>query len=140
MSSLDHKIDAIAKELGQLSAEVAQDDAARKKLLGVIQQNLGATEAPVETIWRMIMSPHAPAALAVIIRSGVLAELAQAGKPMSAKELGSKLGIDELLIVRMMRPPVAFHIFNETDIQTYEVTPISQTLMAPSLIGGYLFM
>lgn len=138
--SFDSKIDAIAKELAQLSTEVAKDDAARKKLSGVLQGSLGANEAPIETIWRMIMSPHAPAALAVIIRSGVLAELNKSEKPLSAQELGKTLNVDAELIIRMMRPLVAFHIFAETDAYTYTVTPISQVLMAPPLIGGYLFM
>ena len=39
-----------------------------------------------------------------------------------------------------MRPLVALGIFQETDVQTYEATPISETLIAPPLIGGYQFM
>lgn len=39
-----------------------------------------------------------------------------------------------------MRPLVAKGVFRETDVQTYATTPISETLTAPPLIGGYQFM
>lgn len=39
-----------------------------------------------------------------------------------------------------MRPLCALGIFRETDVETYESTPISQVLTAPPLIGGYQFM
>ena len=59
MSSTDElhrKIDALAGELQSLSAELAQDDAGRKKLLGLIMKATAELEAPIEKIWRMIMS------------------------------------------------------------------------------------
>lgn len=86
------------------------------------------------------MSPHAPAALMVLIRMGVLQDLVAAGKPKTASELSASCGGDERVIIRMMRPLVALGIFKETDVQTYEATPVSQTLTAPPLLGGYQFM
>jgi hypothetical protein len=139
-SDIDKKIDTVASDIRNLLPHIADDEDARKRLLEVVQQALGAVEAPVETIWRMIMSPHAPAALNAIIRMGVLTELAKAGTPKSAKELATLCNADELLIVRLMRPLVALGVFRETDAQTYETTPVSQTLTAPPLIGGYQFM
>jgi hypothetical protein len=139
-STLDSRIDAIAADLGKLAGDASADEAARKKLLGILNKSTAQVELPVETIWRMMMSPHAPSALNVIIRTGVLEEIVKAGKPQSAKELGEKLKVDPELIVRMMRPQVALGIFKETGVQTYESTPISQTLTAPPLIGGYQFL
>ncbi|TVY65553.1 O-methyltransferase asqD [Lachnellula suecica] len=139
-TSVDTKIDALAEDLRKLIPEASKEEISRKKLFGVIQQAMGQVEAPVETIWRMIMSPHAPAALNVIIRMGVLDDLVAAGKPKPAQDLGSACKVDPILIVRMMRPLVALGIFQETDVQTYDSTPISQTLVAPPLVGGYLFM
>jgi hypothetical protein len=139
-STLDSRIDAIAADLNKLAGDASADEAARKKLLGILNKSTAQVELPVETIWRMMMSPHAPSALNVIIRTGVLEEIVKAGKPQSAKELGEKLKVDPELIVRMMRPQVALGIFKETGVQTYESTPISQTLTAPPLIGGYQFL
>ena len=53
---LHRKIDTLARDLQSLCAESAQDDAARKKLLGLTVKVTAELEAPIETVWRMIMS------------------------------------------------------------------------------------
>lgn len=53
---LHQKIDTLAKDLQSLSAESAQNDACRKKLLGLTMKATAELEAPIETVWRMIMS------------------------------------------------------------------------------------
>jgi hypothetical protein len=75
-----------------------------------------------------------------LIRAGVLTDLVAAGKPKTGKELADSTGASEALIIRLMRPLVALGVFRETDIETYESTPVSQTLTAPPLIGGYQYM
>ena len=55
-ANLHRKIDSLARDLQSLSAESANDDAARKKLLGVTMKATAELEAPIETVWRMIMS------------------------------------------------------------------------------------
>ena len=57
---LHRKIDTLARDLQSLSAESAQDDAARKKLLGLTMKATAELEAPIETVWRMIMSVRLP--------------------------------------------------------------------------------
>lgn len=54
--NLHQRIDSLARDLQSLSAESAQDDAARKKLLGLTMKATAELEAPIETVWRMIMS------------------------------------------------------------------------------------
>ena len=46
------------------------------------------------------MKPHAPAALMVMIRMGVVTELVTSGQPKTAKELFNSCSGDELLIGR----------------------------------------
>ena len=53
---LQRKIDTLAEDLQSLPAELAQDDTGRKKLLGLVVKATAELEAPIETIWRMIMS------------------------------------------------------------------------------------
>ena len=53
---LHQRIDALGKELQALIAESAKDDAGRKKLLGLTVKATTELEAPIETVWRMIMS------------------------------------------------------------------------------------
>ncbi len=55
-NNLHRKIDSLARDLQSLSAESVQDDAGRKKLLGVTMKATAELEAPIETFWRMIMS------------------------------------------------------------------------------------
>jgi hypothetical protein len=139
-SSVKDRIAKLAAEVDSLSKDVANDADSQKELYGVVMGAMVKVEAPIDTIWRMIMSPHAPSALMVLIRAGVLTDLVSAGKPKTAKELEKSTGASEGLIIRLMRPLVALGVFRETDIETYESTPISQLLTAPPLIGGYQFM
>lgn len=53
--SINSRIEVLSKELESLSAEYL-DDAARKKLFGIVSQATAALESPIDTIWRMIMS------------------------------------------------------------------------------------
>jgi hypothetical protein len=139
-SSIEGRIAKLAADVDALSKDVANDAVSQKQLMGVVMGAMAKVESPIDTIWRMIMSPHAPAALMVLIRAGVLTDLVEAGKPKTSKELADSTGASEALIVRLMRPLVALGVFRETDVQTYESTPISQQLTAPPLIGGYQFM
>ncbi|KAH7117892.1 S-adenosyl-L-methionine-dependent methyltransferase [Dendryphion nanum] len=136
---IETRIAALSRDIDTLSSDIT-NESSRKALLDVIMKGMSKVESPVETIWRIIMSPHAPAALMVLIRMGVLQGLVTAGRPMKASELSESCNGDERVIVRMMRPLVALGIFRETDVQTYESTAISQTLTAPPLLGGYQFM
>ncbi|QKX60429.1 uncharacterized protein TRUGW13939_07574 [Talaromyces rugulosus] len=138
--SLDQRIDAVSNELQSIGRLVAEDENARKKVLGIVTKAVADFETPVETVWKMIMSPHAPSALMVLIRMGVVAKLAEAKQPMKAKDLAIVSGAAELLIIRMMRPLVALGVFTETEPHTYTSTPISEVLTTPPLLGGYQFM
>jgi hypothetical protein len=139
-SSIEERIAKLATDVASLAKDVTSDDASRKQLYGVIMGAKAKVESPMDTIWTMIMSPHGPASLMVLIRAGVVKDLVTAGKPKTAKELADSTGAAEMLIIRMMRPLVALGVFRETDNYTYDSTPISQTLMAPPLISGYQFM
>lgn len=54
--SLDQRIDAVSSELQSLRRLVADDEGSRKKLLGIANKAVADYEAPIETIWKMIMS------------------------------------------------------------------------------------
>jgi hypothetical protein len=125
-TELDQKIDQFSRDLQLLCAESIQNETSRKNLMDVVMRANAQLEAPVETVWRMIMSvsqlksrnrhwgfvipglmsiltiffeqPHAPAALMVLIRMGVVTDLVKASRPKTAKELSESCGGDELLI------------------------------------------
>ncbi|KAK0624998.1 S-adenosyl-L-methionine-dependent methyltransferase [Bombardia bombarda] len=138
--AVESRIAALAQDVDAIFKDVANDEPSRKILLDTLRGALGKVESPMDTIWRIIMSPHAPSALMVLIRSGVLQAVVSSPKPQTAASLASITGASETLIIRMMRPLTAQGIFAETDVYTYTSTPISQLLTAPPLLGGYQFM
>lgn len=137
MASIDSKIDSVAQEIQQLAAEVKNDEAARKKLQGVAMGAVAQLDTPAESVWKLIMSPHAPSALMILVRLGVVNKLASSDSPMTAAELAKTTGGDELLIIRMIRPLIAMGFFKETDQFTYAPTPITHALATPALSGGF---
>ncbi len=56
MGDLNSKIDRLQRELRALSQEVQKDEDARKQLMAVVMEGMATVEAPLETLWRMIMT------------------------------------------------------------------------------------
>jgi len=52
---LSSRIEALEKEIVSLRNDVGQDEAARKRVLGISHQMTGIFEAPAEAIWRQLM-------------------------------------------------------------------------------------
>lgn len=52
--SLQARIEALEKELQILSRDVAEDEQARQKLLGVTQQATAMLEIPPDIIWKLL--------------------------------------------------------------------------------------
>ncbi|KAL9115201.1 MAG: hypothetical protein Q9227_000995 [Pyrenula ochraceoflavens] len=140
MPLLDNKLNEVQQELQSLAKEALKDNESRKKLLGIAMQSVATLESPVETIWRMMLSPAQLAALMTIVKAGLLASLTTDKEPKSAQQLSAETGVEELLIVRLMRPLTALGIFDELQPQTYSSTPISEMLMTPPLLGGFQYM
>ncbi|CAJ2500228.1 Uu.00g030810.m01.CDS01 [Anthostomella pinea] len=118
----------------------SQDDASRKQLLSTAMQATAMLETPLDTVWKMIMSPHAPAALMTLIKAGVIQEIAKAEPSVTADHLASVSGADRLLIVRLLRPLAALGVVKETSQEVYAPTPITKVLVDRALLGGYQFM
>jgi predicted nuclease with TOPRIM domain len=56
MAHLNSKIEAFERDLQSLSQEALQNEESRKRLFGVVSRAVAMLEAPIETIWRMIMT------------------------------------------------------------------------------------
>ncbi|KAI0858483.1 S-adenosyl-L-methionine-dependent methyltransferase [Xylaria cubensis] len=121
------------------SVLASNDEAARKQMLSTAMKVTAMLEAPLDTVWRMIMSPHAPAALMTLIKAGVIQEIAKSDS-ISADQLADVSGADKLLIVRLLRPLNALGFVNEIKQEEYAPTPITTILVDRALLGGYQFM
>jgi hypothetical protein len=118
----------------------SKDEAARKQMYGTTMQALAMLESPLDTIWRIIMSPHAPSALMTLIKAGVIQEIAKADGPLTAEQLSKATGADSLLIVRLLRPLGALGFVKETGVEEYAASPLTLMLVDRALLGGYQFM
>ncbi|KAI0418935.1 S-adenosyl-L-methionine-dependent methyltransferase [Xylaria grammica] len=116
------------------------DEVARKKMLETARKAVAMLEAPLESVWRIITSPHTPAALMTLLKAGVIQEIAKSDSAVSANHLAKISGADKLLIVRLLRPLSASGIVSETKQEEYTRTPITKMLMDRALLGGYQFM
>ncbi|GAW24043.1 hypothetical protein ANO14919_136220 [Xylariales sp. No.14919] len=116
------------------------DEVARKKMLETARKAVAMLEAPLESVWRIITSPHTPAALMTLLKAGVVQEIAKSDSAVSANHLAKISGADKLLIVRLLRPLSASGIVSETKQEEYTRTPITKMLMDRALLGGYQFM
>jgi hypothetical protein len=67
----------LAAEVDFLSRDIAEDEASRQQLIGIVMGAMTKMESPMEILWR-IMLRHPPAALMAFIRAGVLADLVAA--------------------------------------------------------------
>ncbi|KAJ3572280.1 hypothetical protein NPX13_g5102 [Xylaria arbuscula] len=105
------------------------DDAARKQMLSTAMKAMAMLEPPLDTVWRMIMSPHAPAALMTLIKAGVIQEIAKSEIAKSADELATVSGADKLLIVRLLRPLNALGFVKETKQEEYIPTPVTKIIL-----------
>ncbi|MCJ1292419.1 hypothetical protein MMC34_003969 [Xylographa carneopallida] len=140
LPTIFQRIEALQDCMKLLAEEANQDENARKELFGVISKAMACLETPAETILRIMHSPVVPSVLMSVIMMGALEAIVKSEAPMTAVQLASITGADAHLIVRLLRPLVALRIFEETDVETYTSTPISQMLTAPHFLGGFQFL
>ncbi|KAI1775544.1 S-adenosyl-L-methionine-dependent methyltransferase [Hypoxylon cercidicola] len=122
------------------SVLASDNEDARKQMFGVALQAMAMLESPLDTVWRTIMSPHAPSALMALIKAGVIQEIAKSESPLSADHLATVSGADKLLIVRLLRPLNALGFVQETSREEYGPTAITKALQDRALLGGFQFM
>ncbi|KAF6231715.1 hypothetical protein HO173_010017 [Letharia columbiana] len=138
--SVQARIDAVEKELQALSKDVANDEPARQRLLGVSQQATVMLETASETLWKLLLQPNLSASIRTAIEMGLIDALNKSESPMTATELASITGGDKLLIVRILRPLAATHMVIETGYETYVAGAVSKALAIPALSGGFKFL
>ncbi|KAI0454125.1 S-adenosyl-L-methionine-dependent methyltransferase [Xylaria acuta] len=117
------------------SVLAGHDEAARKQILDTATKAMAMLEAPLDTVWRMIMLPHVSAALMTLIKAGVIQEIAKSDSATAADHLASVSGAHKLLLVRLLRPLNALGFVNGTKQAEYAPTPITKTSVDCALLG-----
>ncbi|KAF8848056.1 sterigmatocystin 8-O-methyltransferase [Acephala macrosclerotiorum] len=136
---VNDEITEVKSSLSNLSKVVLQDEEARKRLLGVLREQVAALESPLEVVWRMMMEPHQSASLRAALAMGLIEPLVS-NSPKTAIELASITSCDKQLVVRILRPLSAMRIVDEVAYETYASNPTTQILTVPSVGGGFKFM
>ena len=95
---LQTEIESTGSQLKSLISKVHGNEGARKQLFEVSSDAARQLESPFDMIWRMIMSPHAPAAIMTLLNLGALDRLARAPGAMSAHDLAKATNSDPLLL------------------------------------------
>ncbi|CAF9913570.1 MAG: hypothetical protein ALECFALPRED_008912 [Alectoria fallacina] len=128
--SLQARIEALEKELQILSKDVAEDEQARQKLLGVNQQATAMLETPPDIIWKLLFQ--------VILLSDT-EENMERKLILRYDPVMLDLG-DSFSLVRILRPLAATHVVIETGYEAYVAGPVSKAFTISALLGGFKFM
>ena len=99
------EIDDVKQKLQSLVVRTQGNDNARKQLFGAAMGAAAQAESPLDAVWRIIMSPHAPASLMTLLNMGAIDQLASTAGPMSAHQLAQATKGDPVLIGREVRKP-----------------------------------
>lgn len=134
MSALE---DAIQRVQAAAKQDTTGDPAAHVALLKEISNLRDAAETPADRLMRMRFHHIENLCIRVAIELGILQAIAaKGGKPITAASLAQDLNVDELLIIRTMRPITHARIVNETGPATYSSNATTALITTPGGIGG----
>lgn len=134
--SLENRIQAVEKELENVSAHVREDENARKHLLDVTHKATAMVEAPAETTWRVLFTPHVNTSIRAAIEMGLFEVLNDNEGPKTATESAKVLRGDKLLFILIVSPLAAMHFVIELGFKTHVAGPVCKALAVPGLLGA----
>lgn len=115
--------------------ETGEVGEARMALVLEAWKLLRAIRGPVDTLFEHFEKMSHTSACRALLEIGVFDKLPMDGTSMTASELVEALGVDKLLLVRLMRVATAPGPFAEVGPQTYAHTIFSQMYNVPALRG-----
>ncbi|KAI1085383.1 putative O-methyltransferase [Whalleya microplaca] len=142
MSSTTSQPEAILSQLQLIGSEYAEKKpGSREQLLNLSHALISSLELPSEAIQRMGWAEPARSAHCRIAVELNLFELLKEGgtQGMSAKDLATKTGANEVLISRTMKHLAAMNIVGENGPDTYVGTRLSNAFTEPKYRDGTSF-
>ncbi|KAL6716069.1 hypothetical protein ACLMJK_007031 [Lecanora helva] len=129
-------------------ADAAGDPRAHVNLLQSIHRLTLAAERPTETVKRLIYQvgstlrtkkePPTNAALRYAVEVGLVDAISRRGGPVTAKALAKETGVEELLIVRVMRALTAMGVCTEWGLHEYCANNVTREVATPGLHAGVI--
>ncbi|KAK7425773.1 hypothetical protein QQZ08_007749 [Neonectria magnoliae] len=139
-----NNIDAVPSLLGQIIVGVGAlatgGDEARHDLLIKARTLVQSLETPRETMVKHTWAQTgAMAGLLFGVDTGLWELMAKNGdRPQKVSELAESLGVEPLLLSRLMRHLGAMGYITETDVDEYKPTNYSKSMSIPIISGGYM--
>ncbi|PKX94845.1 S-adenosyl-L-methionine-dependent methyltransferase [Aspergillus novofumigatus IBT 16806] len=135
-------VPTLLKEITQSSDAFTTRNVGRKDLLAKCRTLVQALETPRETmIYHCWAQTGAMAGLNFGVDSGLWTLMAQNGdEPQKVSELAAKLGIDHVLLSRLMRHLSAMGYLIEIGVDEYRLTNYTRAMSIPAIGHGYLAM
>ncbi|PYH81630.1 S-adenosyl-L-methionine-dependent methyltransferase [Aspergillus uvarum CBS 121591] len=127
---------ALLAGLAALRQQVPEDDDLRRQLSHALSQALVAVERPLETVHRISFAPLQLTMTKVAIDLNLFEILVAKDEPMSLAELTQATGADPVLIARILRYLVAFHLLAETGVDRFQATAVTRALTVPGFAAG----
>ncbi|KAH7310184.1 O-methyltransferase [Rhexocercosporidium sp. MPI-PUGE-AT-0058] len=135
-------MEARVKDLVEKSQKISlSDSTSRRELLDVAQSIVHELETPMEAIYRMvIVQPVLYFTVRIGIELGLFDLMAkEESHPRSSAHLGGLLGVDPILLGRLLKNMAANDFISETGPDAYDLTPASRSLTMASYRDGFPF-
>ncbi|KAG8163401.1 hypothetical protein KVR01_006698 [Diaporthe batatas] len=110
---------------------------ARFQLANQVWRLYSAIKGPADMVHDHLERFTYTGAVRTLLAVGVFDELPTDGKSKSAQQLSDKLGIEKLLLIRLMRITTALGLFAEVNKEEYAHTALSKAYLAPGLRGFF---
>ncbi|KAF4221569.1 hypothetical protein CNMCM5878_008817 [Aspergillus fumigatiaffinis] len=135
-------VPTLLKEITESFDAFITSNVGRTDLLAKCRTLVQSLETPRETmIYHCWAQTGAMAGLNFGVDSGLWTLMAQNGdKPQNVGELAAKLGIDHVLLSRLMRHLSAMGYLIEIGVDEYRLTNYTRAMSIPVIGGGYLAM
>lgn len=127
---------ALMQTINAAIGTAGNDEARRLALKDALQSALSQVETPHERFWRMLVEPNGYAVVRSGIKLGIFKALADG--PKTAEQLASQLGVETLLLVRLMRVLSGMGIVQELGVQKYENAAGGKVLAEDAGMAGAL--
>ncbi|KAL8729517.1 MAG: hypothetical protein Q9166_004689 [cf. Caloplaca sp. 2 TL-2023] len=140
-SDIKSLVDQISSVISQIPSNDRLEPQACKELQGLVKQLSFALETPIDTLNRIVVLPFQHTVVRVAINLNIFEYLLEAGSNgRDTEEIKAKTGVDEVLLLRLLRTLDAIGLLKQVNQKRWAATPRSQACVNPTLKSGFKFM
>ncbi|PQE13582.1 Sterigmatocystin 8-O-methyltransferase protein [Rutstroemia sp. NJR-2017a BVV2] len=123
--------------------EFAKNNETRQEAVRLSRQITTALQQPESVAVELASSTLVPMSARIVVDLGLFKHLVDAHRPLTAADLASLSGAEELFIKylrlgkRILRPLAATHFVKEVAEDTWEATPVSEAMTQDGIAAGH---